>query len=104
MGILSSGEMNTRKDDRKDENLKSFLEEQKDEKAKTVQMMYHVESLAAGTKFFYWKVCLIDTNEVETGAFLQTLQTWSEMSSQVGGNGRVGHGALKIEFGRNKGD
>jgi hypothetical protein len=90
-------EMNTRKDDSKDENYREFLNEDEKKKGNPVQMMYHVETLAAGTRF-YWKICLRDTNDIETGAFLQTLQKWSEQASQVGGNGRVGHGALKVEL------
>lgn len=91
-------EMNTRKDDAKDENMNQFIDEDGKKSTGTpVQMMYQVETLAAGTRF-YWKICLRDTNDLETGAFLQTLQSWSEQASQVGGNGRVGHGALKLEL------
>lgn len=91
-------EMNTRKDDTKDENKREFIKKE----ALTAdlrggQMMYHMETLVAGTRF-YWKVCLRDTNDVETGAFLSILQSWAAQSSQVGGNGRVGHGKLKIEL------
>jgi len=90
-------EMNTRKDDAKDENLREYLtDEAKEDKIKS-QMIYYTETLAAGTRF-YWKICLRDTNDIETGAFLNTLQKWSEQASQVGGNGRVGHGALKVEL------
>lgn len=88
-------EMYTRKDDMKDENKRAFLSE--DAEPKKSQMMYDTETIAAGTKF-YWKVTLKDTTDIETGAFLQTLNTWAEQNSQVGGNGRVGHGALKLEI------
>jgi CRISPR/Cas system CSM-associated protein Csm3 (group 7 of RAMP superfamily) len=91
-------EMNTRTDDAKNENHRDFLtdEAKAGEKVKS-QMMYQVETLAAGTRF-YWKICLRDTNEIETGAFLSTLNSWTKQASQVGGNGRVGHGALKVEL------
>lgn len=88
-------EMYTRKDDMKDENKRAFLSE--DAEPKKSQMMYDTETIAAGTKF-YWKVTLKDTTDIETGAFLQTLNTWADQNSQVGGNGRVGHGALKLEI------
>lgn len=88
-------EMYTRKDDMKDENKREFLSE--DAEGKKSQMKYDTETIVAGTKF-YWKVCLKDTTDTETGAFLQTLNTWAEQCSQVGGNGRVGHGALKLEI------
>lgn len=92
-------EMNTRKDDTKDENKREFLTEAAlaDEKLKGGQMMYHIETLVSGTRF-YWKICLRDTTDIETGAFLSILQSWVAQSSQVGGNGRVGHGRLKVEL------
>lgn len=91
-------EMNTRRDDTKDENKREFIKEESlTDELKGGQMMYHTETLVAGTRF-YWKICLRDTNEVETGAFLSILQSWSNQSSQVGGNGRVGHGKLKIDL------
>lgn len=91
-------EMNTRTDDAKNENYREFLtdEAKAGEKIKS-QMMYHIETLSAGVRF-YWKVCLRDTTDIETGAFLSTLNKWQQQASQVGGNGRVGHGALKIEI------
>ena len=91
-------EMNTRTDDAKNENYREFLNDgAKDGEKIKSQMMYQVETLAAGTRF-YWKICLRDTNEIETGAFLSTLNSWTKQASQVGGNGRVGHGALKVEL------
>jgi CRISPR type IV-associated protein Csf2 len=90
--------MYTRKDDAKDEVKKEYLQEDDGKKkANPVQMKYDTETLVAGTKF-YWRVCLKDTTEIETGAFLHTLNTWAEQNSQVGGNGRVGHGALRLEI------
>lgn len=91
-------EMNTRTDDAKNENFREFLNEEAKagEKIKS-QMKYHVETLAAGTRF-YWKICLRDTSDVETGAFLSTLNSWVSQASQVGGNGRVGYGALKVQL------
>lgn len=91
-------EMYTRKDDAKDEVKKEFLQEADGKKKeRPVQMKYDTETIAAGTKF-YWRICLKDTTDIETGAFLQTLNTWAEQNSQVGGNGRVGHGALNLEI------
>lgn len=90
-------EMYTRKDDSKDEIKREFLSDDSKKEGNPVQMKYDTETIAAGTKF-YWRVCLKDTTDIETGAFLQTLNTWAEQNSQVGGNGRVGHGALKLEI------
>lgn len=91
-------EMNTRKDDTKDENKREFIKpEYLTNELRGGQMMYHIETLVPGTRF-YWKVCLRDTTDVETGAFLSILQSWANQSSQVGGNGRVGHGRLKVDL------
>lgn len=91
-------EMNTRKDDTKDENKREFIKQEAlTEDLKGGQMMYHIETLVAGTRF-YWKICLRDTSDIETGSFLSILQSWSMQSSQVGGNGRVGYGRLKVEL------
>lgn len=91
-------EMNTRKDDTKDENKREFIKpEFLTNELRGGQMMYHIETLVAGTRF-YWKICLRDTSDIETGAFLTTIQSWANQSSQVGGNGRVGHGKLKVDL------
>jgi len=91
-------EMNTRKDDTKDENKREFIKKEAlTDDLRGGQMMYHTETLVAGTRF-YWKICLRDTTDIETGAFLSILQSWSNQSSQVGGNGRVGHGRLKVDL------
>jgi len=91
-------EMNTRRDDTKDENKREFIKkEYLTDDLRGGQMMYHIETLVPGTRF-YWKVCLRDTTDIETGAFLSILQIWANQSSQVGGNGRVGHGRLKVDL------
>lgn len=94
---LCQVEMYTRKDDKKDEILNEFLNKEEVKESKTQQMMYHIETIAAGTKF-YWKVFLRDTTEIETGCFLKILQKWNDLDSRVGGNARVGHGYLKLEI------
>ena len=91
-------EMYTRKDDTKDENKREFIKtENLTADLKGGQMMYYIETLVPGTRF-YWRVCLRDTTDIETGAFLALIQSWAAQSSQVGGNGRVGHGKLKVDI------
>lgn len=91
-------EMYTRKDDTKNENFREYLDDETlNKNGGPMQMMYNTETIAAGTKF-YWKISLRDTTDIETGAFLSTLQKWSEELSQAGGNGRVGHGALRLDL------
>lgn len=91
-------EMYTRKDDQKNENYKKFLKEPGEDEDKTViQMQYYVETFAAGTKFF-WKICLTDTDDVETGAFLDILQKFADTPYILGADGRIGLGDISIEI------
>lgn len=89
-------EMYTRKDDTKDNN-KDVYRADLSEETKKSQMLYDTETLSAGTKF-YWKILLKDPTDVELGFFLNLLQTWANLSSQVGGNGRIGHGAISLQI------
>jgi CRISPR/Cas system CSM-associated protein Csm3 (group 7 of RAMP superfamily) len=91
-------EMYTRKDDMKDENYREYLTDaaKEGEKIKS-QMQYHTETIAAGT-VFYWKICMIDTDDMERGAFLSVLQKFANTPFVLGGNGRVGLGDIKIEI------
>lgn len=54
------------------------------------QMMYEVETLAAGTQF-YWRVILRDVSEIEFEAFLSALLEFSKQP-YIGGRSAVGHG------------
>jgi CRISPR type IV-associated protein Csf2 len=82
----------------KDEVKRDFLtkEAKEGEKIKS-QMQYYTETIAAGT-VFYWKICLIDTNDMETGAFLDVLQQFANTPYVLGGNGRIGLGDIKVEI------
>lgn len=103
-------EMYTRKDDEKNEKLRGVIAptERKQlpgmsgaaavavKEAPPQQMMYHVETIAAGTKF-YWKIVLDDVTDVEFEAFLTTLVEFSKMP-YVGGKSNVGLGEVAIIF------
>lgn len=103
-------EMYTRRDDEKNDRVRSLIapklmedgtpEAIADTKKKggPQQMMYNIETLAAGTKF-YWKVVLEDVSDVEFEAFLATLLEFSK-SPGVGGKGGVGHGEISIQLDR----
>jgi RAMP superfamily len=54
------------------------------------QMLYEVETLCAGTRF-YWRVLLKDVTEVEFEAFLSALIQFSKQP-YIGGRSAVGHG------------
>ena len=101
-------EMYTRRDDEKNDRVRMLIERKQlgdgttEEIAETKkqsgpqQMMYNIETLAAGTKF-YWKVVLEDVTDVEFEAFLATLLEFSK-SPNVGGKGGVGHGEIAIKL------
>lgn len=108
-------EMYTRKDDEKDEHKRYLIESSPlkqlkqgkidlgEAKEKTLapdvpkqQMMYYVETLSPGTKF-YWDIILDDVTDVEFEAFLTTLTEFSKRPF-VGGKSNVGLGKVKINF------
>lgn len=97
-------EMYTRRDDEKNDRMRMLIDkpalteggEKPAKKATPQQMMYEVETLAAGTKFF-WKIILEDVTDVEFEAFLATIIEFSK-SPNIGGKGAVGHGEISIKL------
>lgn len=109
-------EMYTRKDDEKNENMRGLIEPGvrallEDEAAirrmksdepmegstgAKQQMMYFVETLAAGTSFA-WSVILKDVTDTELEAFVVTLNELSK-TPYLGGKSNVGLGKVAIEF------
>lgn len=100
---LTQIEMYVRKDDKKNELYKVFRTSQEAAKevaesdSKKSQMMYFVETIKAGTKF-YWQITLQDPTDEELGAFLLFLNSYVNEPFSLGGNGRVGHGDIKLDF------
>jgi CRISPR type IV-associated protein Csf2 len=62
------------------------------------QMRYYVETLAAGTRF-YWDIVLEDVTPLEFEAFCVTLVEFSK-APHIGGKSAVGHGKVAIHFDR----
>lgn len=102
-------EMYTRKDDEKNDKVRGMIDGNvrtllADGKAKSEitkastsqQMMYRVETIAAGTNF-YWKVILEDATDVEFESFINTLLVFSK-APYVGGRSAVGHGEISIKM------
>lgn len=110
-------EMYTRKDDEKDEHKRALIDEsvrgllEAEARSKrnapslpvvvettgqSQQMMYYVETLAAGTRF-YWSVILNDVTDVEFDAFATTLVQFSRRP-YVGAKSAVGLGKVSIQF------
>jgi CRISPR type IV-associated protein Csf2 len=115
---LCQREAFTRKDDEKDEKLRQLIAPEvrglleakaADERAKTgtdqdvvkktgqkQQMRYQVETLAAGTRFF-WEIALDDVTDVEFEAFAVTLAEFGRRP-YIGGKSGTGHGKVSISF------
>lgn len=110
-------EMYTRKDDEKDEHkrvlidsgVRALIEAEaraKREKSEQPviqsdtgqhqQMMYYVETFAAGTRF-YWSLVLDDPTDVEFDAFVTTLVEFSKRP-YIGAKSAVGLGKVAVEF------
>lgn len=95
---LCQMEMYNRTDDQKNEAYREYLTDAAKESEKNpIQMKYYIETLVAGIQF-YWQICLIDMDDMETGAFLSILQKFANTPYVLGGNGRVGLGDIKIEI------
>ena len=99
---LTQIEMYVRKDDKKNELYKVFRSSQEAAKEiiesdKKGQMMYFSETLKAGTKL-YWQITLQDPTEAELGSFLMFLDIYVNEPFSLGGNGRIGHGDIKLDF------
>jgi CRISPR type IV-associated protein Csf2 len=110
-------EMYTRKDDEKNEHRRALLapavrgaldderrvkalkkNDPQNDTGQHQQMMYYVETFAAGTPF-YWKVVLDDVTDLEFEAFVTTLVQFSRMP-YIGGKSNVGLGEVAITFDR----
>lgn len=87
--------MYTRKENANDSTFEPYLEKVEGEKIETSQMLYYIETLAAGTPF-YWKVILEDVNEKEFDYFVTLLEQFKKIPV-VGGKSAVGFGFLEIE-------
>lgn len=98
----------TRKDDEKNDKVRMMIDadvrkligdgtSKKDiTGAGAQQMIYRIETLAAGTQF-YWKITLEDATDVEFEALVNTLLVFSK-TPYVGGKSGTGHGELAIQF------
>jgi hypothetical protein len=100
-------EMYTRRDDEKNDRVRLMIAGKQigekaestdaiEKKAAPQQMMYNIETIAAGTMFF-WKIVLEDVTDIEFEAFLSTLIEFSK-SPNIGGKGGVGHGEISIKL------
>ncbi len=110
----------TRKDDEKDERLRYLIESGERQQLELLaaetraakrsnadldvvaetgqkqQMRYYVETLAAGTQFF-WSLALDDVSPLELDAFWTTLVEFSR-KPYIGGKSSIGLGKVSIQF------
>jgi hypothetical protein len=100
----------TRKDDEKDERLRYLIEagaaqmellagdrnDSIEHIGQKQQMRYYVETLSAGTRFF-WSLTLDDVTTVELDAFWTTLGEFAR-KPYIGGKSGVGHGKVAVQF------
>jgi CRISPR type IV-associated protein Csf2 len=112
---LCQEEAYTRRDDEKNENLRYLIEPemrlQLEDKAaakrneiepvegdtgQKQQMRYYVETLSAGTRF-YWDIALDDVTDLEFEAFCVTLAEFGRFP-YIGGKSAIGHGKVAISF------
>lgn len=87
--------MYTRKENSSDAEFQPYLERNETDKSGTTQMIYYVETLAAGTPF-YWKVVLEDVTPEEFDFFVSTVQRFKRIPV-VGGKSAVGFGQIDLE-------
>lgn len=87
-------EMFTKKENVNDVAFEAYIQKT-DEKVESSQMIYHVETLAAGTPF-YWKVILEDVTAEEFDFFLSVINKFNEMPV-VGGKSGTGFGQISLE-------
>jgi CRISPR type IV-associated protein Csf2 len=81
----------------KDREKRGTTDDVRNQKADPKQQMrYFVETLAAGTRFF-WDITLDDAGELEFEAFCVALAEFGRMPF-IGGKSSVGHGKVSVKF------
>lgn len=88
-------EMFTRKENSNDAEFQPYIERDEETKFSTSQMIYHIETLSAGTPM-YWKVVLEDVTPEEFDFFLSVIQKFKEIPV-VGGKSATGFGQIEFE-------
>ena len=98
----------TRRDDEKNENMRYLIAPQDrlllqsewsgEKKAPDhkQQMRFFVETLCAGTMFF-WEVAMDDATDLEFEAFLSCIVQWGR-APYIGGKSSVGHGKMQLHL------
>lgn len=86
--------MYTRKENSQDPEFEPYLKKDESVKFETSQMIYYIESLAAGTPL-YWKVVLEDVTPEEFDFIISLIQRFENVPV-VGGKSAVGFGQIEM--------
>lgn len=86
--------MYTRKENSQDPEFEPYLKKDESVKFQTSQMIYYIESLAAGTPM-YWKVVLEDVTPEEFDFIISLIQRFENIPV-VGGKSAVGFGQIEM--------
>ena len=93
----------TRGDIRNHKDCDKILEEKKEEehdkkkKEKTNLMIYNGQTVVTGS-IFYHGFILNSVSRKEVGALVHALNQWQETTGNLGGQGRIGHGKIKLNI------
>lgn len=88
-------DMYTRKENSNDAEFQPYIERGEEEKFETGQMLYYIQTVSAGTPF-YWKVILEDVTPEEFDFFISCIQRF-ERTPVVGGKSAVGFGQIELQ-------
>lgn len=88
-------EMFTRKENSNEAEFQPYIERDEETTYSTSQMIYHVETISAGTPF-YWKAVLEDVTPEEFDFFLSVVQKFQQIPV-LGGKGATGFGQVEFE-------
>lgn len=87
-------DMYTRKENSQDAEFQPYIARTDEDQFATGQMLYYIQTLAAGTPF-YWKVVLEDVTPEEFDFFVSAVQRF-ERIPVVGGKSAVGFGQIEL--------
>lgn len=84
----------TRKEDTQNPKYEKYIDKSEFDKVSTTQMLYSIETISAGTQF-YWKVVLKDVTLLEFDAFVTLLEEFKQ-NAMIGGKSAVGFGNIEL--------
>lgn len=97
VGLLQI-EQFTRRDDAKRSSLGAAIDTEDTLVAREVaqQMRYGVETIAAGTKLYWW-LAIRECSDLEVACLRDAIEAWGADGAHLGGRSSTGHGRLKLD-------